>query len=136
MSAGGAGKPLLLVSAALIEDAAGRVLLTQRKPRAHLPLCWEFPGGKVEAGETPEAALMREMREEVGIEIADLKPWRFVSHDYATFHLLMPLFSCRIASGEPQALDVHAVAWFERDQLRALDWPPADEPLLEALLAQ
>ncbi|WP_049757636.1 (deoxy)nucleoside triphosphate pyrophosphohydrolase [Magnetococcus marinus] len=130
-----AEKPLLLVSAALIMQE-NRVLLTQRKRGGHLALHWEFPGGKLHPGESPEQALVREIEEEVGLQIEALTPWAFVSHDYGTFHLLMPLFRVGRFYGTPQALDVHAVAWFELPSLRQLTFPPADLPLLAQLFAE
>ena len=127
--------PLLLVSAGLLRDDRGRVLLSQRRPGGHHGLCWEFPGGKVEAGETPEAALIREFREEVGVTVGALTPWTFVSHDYEQVHLLMVLFHCRRHSGTPRPLEVEAVGWFTLEQMRCLEFPPADRPLLDLLLA-
>ncbi|MBF0447401.1 MAG: (deoxy)nucleoside triphosphate pyrophosphohydrolase [Magnetococcales bacterium] len=126
--------PLVLVVAALIEDDRGRVLLSRRKPGGPLGLCWEFPGGKVEIGESPEQALIREMKEEVGLTVSDLSPWQFVSHPYETFHLLMVLFRCGHFVGEVQPLDVHDVRWFHVSQLSTLSFPPADRPLLDKLL--
>ncbi|MBF0157408.1 MAG: (deoxy)nucleoside triphosphate pyrophosphohydrolase [Magnetococcales bacterium] len=134
----GSATPLLLVVAALLQDEQGRVLLTQRRPGSHLALTWEFPGGKVEPGETPEEALVRELAEELGIVVAteDLSPWGFASHPYERFHLLMPLFSCRHFSGEPQPLGVHDLKWFARKSLAGLDLPPADRPLVARLIEQ
>nr|CRH06794.1 putative nucleoside triphosphate pyrophosphohydrolase [Candidatus Magnetococcus massalia] len=132
-------KKLLLVSAALItrqSPAGPQVLLTQRKKGSHLEDHWEFPGGKLHAGESPEEALIREIEEEVGLVIEALTPWRFVSHDYDHFHLLMTLFEVGRFQGEPQALDVAAVAWFTAPALKKLTFPPADEPLLAALFEQ
>ena len=90
-------KPIVLVAAVALIDADGRVLLAERPPGKHLAGFWEFPGGKVQAGETPEAALIRELAEELGIDVAAscLAPFTFASHSYPEFHLLMPLFVCR-----------------------------------------
>ena len=126
--------PLVLVAAGLIQDDRGRVLLSRRGPEDSLALMWEFPGGKVEVGESPEEALIREMNEEVGLLVSDLTPWQFVSHSYEKFHLLMVLFRCGSYEGTAQALDVYDVGWFERDELTTLSFPPADLPLLEKLL--
>src|SRR3954449_11346126 len=97
-------KPILLVAAVALVDADGRVLLAERPAGKHLAGLWEFPGGKVEAGETPEAALIRELEEELGIstKTACLAPVSFASHSYENFHLLMPLYACRKWQGQPQ----------------------------------
>ncbi|MEG3640190.1 (deoxy)nucleoside triphosphate pyrophosphohydrolase [Magnetococcus sp. PR-3] len=128
-------KPLLLVSAALIMHQQ-QVLLTQRKRGGHLALHWEFPGGKLHPGESPEEALVREIDEEVGLKIQDLSPWAFVSHAYEDFHLLMPVFRVGAFTGTPQALDVEAVKWFDLPSLKELTFPPADQPLLAQLFAE
>ncbi|MEO5370063.1 MAG: (deoxy)nucleoside triphosphate pyrophosphohydrolase [Magnetococcus sp. DMHC-1] len=125
--------PLLLVSAALLRDADGRILLTRRRPGTHMGSCWEFPGGKLMPGESPEAALIREMHEEVGLHVTDLKPWAFVSHPYEKFHLLMPVFFCRRWSGVPQPLEVADLGWFSVAEMASLAFPPADWPLVEKL---
>lgn len=125
--------PLLLVAAGLIQDRQGRFLLSQRKAHGHMGSLWEFPGGKVQIGETPEAALVREMREELDIEVENLTPWTFVSHDYDTFHLLMVLFHCGIFRGTPCPLDVQNIGWFTAEEMQGLDFPPADQPLLKQL---
>ena len=127
--------PLLLVAAGLLRDPQERVLLSRRRPGGHHGLRWEFPGGKVEMGETPEAALIREFKEEVGLTVGKLSPWTFVSHDYRAMHLLMVLFHCGSYSGEPRALDVADVGWFTLEEMAKLDFPPADRPLLEQLRA-
>lgn len=126
----------VLVSAVALFDADGRVLLTQRpegKPMAGL---WEFPGGKVEAGESPEAALAREMREELGIEICErcAAPLTFVSHHYEAFHLLMMLYACRKWEGVPQPLEGQTLAWKYPREMTAMPMPPADVPLVAALI--
>jgi 8-oxo-dGTP diphosphatase len=128
---------LLLVAAALIRDPQGRVLLTQRKPKSHMALHWEFPGGKIETGESPEMALARELHEEIGILVdpVDMEPWTFVSHAYDHFHLLMPLFHCHRFRGHPHVRDTHNWGWFTLEQLEGLSFPPADAPLFEQLKA-
>ncbi|MCZ7674859.1 MAG: (deoxy)nucleoside triphosphate pyrophosphohydrolase [Roseovarius sp.] len=125
----------VLVSAVALIDVDGRVLLTQRpegKPMAGL---WEFPGGKVEPFETPEAALIRELHEELGIDTWEscLAPLTFASHDYGDFHLLMPLFACRKWHGTPQAREGQALKWVRPNQLRDYPMPPADIPLIPIL---
>ena len=126
----------ILVSAVALIDADGRVLLTQRpegKPMAGL---WEFPGGKIEPGETPEAALAREMLEELGIEICArcASPLTFVSHAYAQFHLLMMLYICRKWEGIPQPLEGQKLTWKFPHEMAAFPMPPADVPLVAALV--
>lgn len=128
-------KPLLLVAACALVDADGRVLLAQRpagKPMAGL---WEFPGGKVEPGETPEAALIRELDEELGIvtQAACLAPLTFASHAYEVFHLLMPLFVCRRFSGTAQGREGQQLKWVRPARLRDYPMPAADEPLIHHL---
>ena len=116
-------------------DAQGRVLLARRPEGRPLAGLWEFPGGKVEPAETPEAALKRELREELGIDIAeaDLAPLTFASHTYADFHLLMPLFQCRVWRGEAVAQEGQELAWVRPDELSGYAMPPADEPLKTSL---
>jgi len=126
---------ILLVSAVALIDRDGRVLLARRpegKPMAGL---WEFPGGKVETGETPEAALMRELREELGIDTwaSCLAPLSFASHAYATFHLLMPLFACRKWRGIVQGREGQELKWVFAHDLGAFPMPPADVPLVPIL---
>ena len=127
---------LLTVAACALVDADGRVLLAQRpagKPMAGL---WEFPGGKVEAGERPEQTLIRELKEELGILVneACLAPLTFASHSYPDFHLLMPLFVCRWWEGTPMALEGQELAWVRVNRLRDYPMPPADEPLVSHLM--
>jgi len=127
---------LLTVAACALVDADGRVLLAQRptgKPMAGL---WEFPGGKVEAGERPEQTLIRELKEELGILVneACLAPLTFASHAYPDFHLLMPLFVCRRWEGTPMALEGQQSAWVRVNRLRDYPMPPADEPLVSHLM--
>ena len=126
---------LVLVAACALVDPDGSVLIAQRpagKPMAGL---WEFPGGKVEAGERPEATLIREMREELGIVVneACLAPLTFASHAYPDFHLLMPLFVCRRWEGTVTALEGQQLAWVRPNKLRDYPMPPADEPLVSHL---
>ena len=127
--------PLLLVVAVALVDADGRVLLTQRPEGKSMAGLWEFPGGKVEAGESPEAALIRELEEELGVstKTACLAPVSFASHSYENFHLLMPLYVCRKWQGQPQAKEHSALKWVRPQALRDYPMPPADEPLIAAL---
>jgi 8-oxo-dGTP diphosphatase len=126
---------LLLVVAVALIDADGRVLLAQRPAHKQLGGLWEFPGGKLHEGETPEAALIRELKEELGIEVAPrcLAPLTFASHGYETFHLLMPLYACRNWEGEPEPLEGQKLAWVRKDKLRDYPMPPADLPLIPIL---
>ncbi|WP_371038053.1 MULTISPECIES: 8-oxo-dGTP diphosphatase MutT [unclassified Rhodosalinus] len=126
---------VVLVAAVALVDRDGRVLLTQRpegKPMAGL---WEFPGGKVEPGETPEAALIRELREEIAIDTEEscLAPLTFASHGYADFHLLMPLFACRKWEGVPVGQEGQRLSWARAAELRDYPMPPADVPLIPIL---
>jgi 8-oxo-dGTP diphosphatase len=126
---------LVLVAACALIDTDGRVLITQRpegKPMAGL---WEFPGGKVEAGETPEATLIRELNEELGIDTSAscLAPLTFASHAYENFHLLMPLYVCRRWKGIAQGREGQALKWVRATALRDYPMPPADLPLIPAL---
>jgi 8-oxo-dGTP diphosphatase len=127
-------KLLLVVACALI-DADRRVLIAQRPEGKQLAGLWEFPGGKVEPGETPEAALIRELAEELGVETqnACLAPISFASHSYENFHLLMPLYACRRWQGMPQAREHAALKWVRPQNLRDYPMPPADLPLIAAL---
>ncbi len=126
---------LLLVAACALLDADNRILLTQRPPGKSLAGLWEFPGGKVEAGETPEETLIRELREEIGIETkADcLAPLTFASHHYEDFHLLMPLYVCRRYEGIPRSMEGQALKWVRAGALRDYPMPPADLPLIPFL---
>jgi 8-oxo-dGTP diphosphatase len=125
----------LLVSAVALIDADGRVLLAQRPKGKSLAGLWEFPGGKVEAGETPEVALIRELKEELGIDTwrTCLAPLTFASHSYEDFHLLMPLFACRRWDGIATAQEGQTLAWVKPNQLRDYPMPPADLPLIPIL---
>lgn len=126
---------LLVVACALI-DADGRVLIAQRPEGKGMAGLWEFPGGKVEAGESPEATLIRELDEELGITVkqACLAPLSFASFAYDKFHLLMPLYVCRRWDGLVTAKEHAALRWVRPQQLRDFPMPPADEPLIPALL--
>ncbi len=127
---------LLLVVAAALLDSDGRVLVTQRPPGKALAGLWEFPGGKIEAGESPEQALIRELREELGITVSEacLAPLTFASHAYAEQHLLMPLYVCRRWDGFARACEGQPLRWLKPRDLRSLPMPPADEPLIPALI--
>ena len=126
---------LVLVAAVALVDADGRVLLSQRPEGKSMAGLWEFPGGKVEPGETPEVALIRELQEELGISTWDscLAPLSFASHNYDSFHLLMPLFVCRKWQGIPSPREGQTLAWALPKQLGDYAMPPADLPLLPAL---
>jgi len=130
-----AGKKILLVAACALIDSDGRILLAQRPEGKSLAGLWEFPGGKVEPGETPEECLVRELEEEIGIKtkVACLAPLTFASHSYDTFHLLMPLYVCRRYEGIPQSREGQALKWVKPMQLRDYPMPPADEPLIPML---
>lgn len=123
--------PLLFVTAIALVDNQGRVLLAQRPEGKDMSGLWEFPGGKVHDGETPEAALVREMKEEldVAIEADDLVPLTFASHAYEAFHLFMPLFLCRRWQGEIKPQEGQAVAWVLPKDFASYPMPAADEPL-------
>jgi len=125
----------LLVSAVALVDADNRVLLAQRPERKSMAGLWEFPGGKVEQGETPEAALIRELQEELGIDTwqSCLAPLTFASHAYTDFHLLMPLFICRKWQGTPRPLEGQVLKWVRPMALRKYPMPPADVPLIPVL---
>jgi 8-oxo-dGTP diphosphatase len=126
---------IVLVAAAALVDRDDRVLLARRpegKPMAGL---WEFPGGKVGPGETPESALIRELAEELGVDTEEscLAPIAFASHAYEDFHLLMPLFVCRVWRGTPRPREGQALAWVRPDAMRDYPMPPADVPLVAQL---
>ena len=125
----------LLVCAVALIDADGRVLLAKRPEGKTLAGLWEFPGGKVAEGERPEDALIRELKEELGINVEHscLAPLTFASHAYETFHLLMPLYVCRRWKGIPQALEGQELKWVRAKDLRSMPMPPADLPLIPHL---
>jgi 8-oxo-dGTP diphosphatase len=127
---------LLLVVAAALVDADGRVLIAQRPTGKRLEGLWEFPGGKIDGDERPEDALIRELREELGITIKApcLAPLTFASHTYDDFHLLMPLYVCRRWEGFVTPLDGQALKWVWPKDLRRYPMPPADEPLIPHLV--
>jgi 8-oxo-dGTP diphosphatase len=128
-------RPVLLVAACALIDVDGRVLLARRPEGKKMAGLWEFPGGKLNPGEIPEAALIRELREELGIDVAAncLAPFAFASHAYETFHLLMPLFLCRRWKGRPQALEGQTLAWVRPEKLADYPMPEADRPLVPLL---
>lgn len=128
-------KPILLVVACALVDTDRRVLIAQRPEGKHMAGMWEFPGGKLEPGETPEAALIRELREELDVETKEacLAPLSFASHTYEHMHLLMPLYVCRRWQGMPVAREHKALKWVRPQALRDYPMPPADEPLIAAL---
>jgi 8-oxo-dGTP diphosphatase len=127
--------PLVLVAAVALVDVDGRVLLARRPEGKSMAGLWEFPGGKVHPGETPEAALIRELKEELAVDTAEtcLAPFTFASHRYAEFHLLMPLYVCRRWRGTPQALEGQQLAWVRPTRLGHYPMPPADRPLVALL---
>ncbi|MBT3142181.1 8-oxo-dGTP diphosphatase MutT [Phaeobacter gallaeciensis] len=126
---------VVLVSAVALIDVEGRVLLAQRPEGKSMAGLWEFPGGKVEVGETPEQALIRELEEELGINTwaSCLAPLTFASHAYDDFHLLMPLFACRKWEGIPQSRENQALKWVRANELRNYPMPEADVPLVPIL---
>ncbi|WP_455373875.1 (deoxy)nucleoside triphosphate pyrophosphohydrolase [Limibacillus halophilus] len=130
-----AAKPLLLVTAAALIDVDGRVLLARRPEGKAMAGLWEFPGGKIHEGESPEAALIRELKEELGVDTRNscLAAIACASHDYPDFHLLMPLFACRTWAGEPTPHEGQELAWVRPARLADYPMPPADEPLVAIL---
>jgi 8-oxo-dGTP diphosphatase len=127
----------ILVAACALIDSDGRVLLAQRPPGKSMAGLWEFPGGKVEAGERPEQTLVRELNEELGITVNEdcLAPLTFASHVYPEFHLLMPLYVCRRWAGTIVAQEGQNLAWVRPNRLRDYEMPPADVPLIPHLIA-
>jgi len=126
---------ITLVAAVALIDQDGRVLLAERPAGKHLAGTWEFPGGKVQPGETPEGALIRELQEELGIDVdaACLAPFTFASHDYETFHLLMPLYLCRKWKGIVTPREGQRLKWVRPAQFADYPMPPADKPLVTML---
>lgn len=133
----GSGGPvrLVLVAACVLVDPDGRVLVAERPQGKRMAGLWEFPGGKVEPGESPEGAVIREMREELGVQIAEpcLAPFSFASHAYDDFHLLMPVFLCRRWEGTPTPREAQRLQWVAPARLGDLAMPPADKPLVAML---
>jgi 8-oxo-dGTP diphosphatase len=127
---------LLLVAACALVDADGRVLIARRPAGKDMAGLWEFPGGKVDPGERPELTLIRELKEELGIDVQEacLAPLTFASHSYEAFQLLMPLWICRKWDGEAKALEGQELAWVRPNRLRDYPMPPADEPLIPHLI--
>jgi len=127
---------IVLVAACALVDVDGRILLAQRPEGKSMAGLWEFPGGKVETGERPEETLIRELHEELGIEVneACLAPLTFASHAYEDFHLLMPLYICRRWGGVPQGRESQALKWVRANKLREYSMPAADEPLIPHLI--
>ena len=128
-------RKIILVSAVALIDPDGRILLAQRPEGKSMAGLWEFPGGKVEQGETPEVALIRELQEELGIDTWEscLAPLTFASHSYENFHLLMPLYACRKWNGIPESREGQTLAWVHAKQLKDYPMPPADIPLIPIL---
>ena len=129
------GLPLVLVAAVALIDIDSRVLLAKRPEGKAMAGLWEFPGGKLASGETPEAALIRELKEELGIDITQscLAPLFFASHAYEDFHLLMPLFACRVWQGTPAPLEGQVLKWVRPYDMGVYEMPPADAPLVALL---
>ncbi|MDE0049729.1 MAG: (deoxy)nucleoside triphosphate pyrophosphohydrolase [Rhodospirillales bacterium] len=134
-SAPAGATPIVLVAAVALVDADGRVLLARRPPGKTMAGLWEFPGGKIGQGETPEQALIRELREELGIDTEQscLAPLAFASHGYDDFHLLMPLYVCRVWSGMATPREGQELRWVRPARLRDFPMPPADAPLIPVL---
>ncbi len=128
-------KPIILVAAAALIDVDNRVLIAERPPGKSMAGLWEFPGGKVAPGETPEQALLRELREELAIEVCEtcLAPFTFASHTYESFHLLMPLYLCRNWEGEITPQEGQRIKWVRAVRLTDYPMPPADVPLVAML---
>lgn len=134
-STAGSGLPILLVAACALVDGDGRVLVASRPPGKPMAGMYEFPGGKLRPGETPERCLIRELHEELGVdtEASCLAPLSFVSHGYETFHLLMPLYVCRVWRGDPAPREGQSLRWVRPRALRELPLLPADRPLIPVL---
>lgn len=127
--------PILLVAAVALVDVDGRVLLAQRPEGKSMAGLWEFPGGKLDPGETPEACLIRELKEELGIDVTAscLGPFAFASHAYQDFHLLMPLYLCRVWEGIAEPREGQALKWLRPRDMDRVSMPPADIPLVAML---
>ncbi len=130
-----AEKPVVLVVAVALVDVDGRVLIAKRPPGKKMAGLWEFPGGKVDIGETPEQALIRELKEELGIDTRQscLAPLTFASHAYDDMHLLMPLYACRVWQGDPVPKEGQELAWVRPVRMKDYPMPPADVPLIAML---
>jgi 8-oxo-dGTP diphosphatase len=136
-ASGQEARPRKLVVAGLVVGADGRILITQRRADQALPLQWEFPGGKVEPGEAPVAALARELAEEIGARVVVGRIWDVLFHAYPAFDLVMLVYVCRIVDGdEPRAVEVADLVWVAREDLGAWDILPADRPLVDRLVAE
>ncbi len=129
------GLPIVFVSAVAMIDVDGRVLMAERPEGKSMAGLWEFPGGKVEEGETPEACLVRELHEELGVDITEscLAPFTFASHSYEKFHLFMPLYFCRVWKGEPHGKEGQRLKWVYPNKMMDLPMPGADIPLVSML---
>jgi 8-oxo-dGTP diphosphatase len=130
----GTPKRTVRVVAALVEDEAGRVLITQRRPQAFMPLKWEFPGGKVEAGESDQQALAREMLEELAVEVEVGEHFLGLTHSYPEFDIDFHVYTCRIVSGKLNRLGVHDYCWVQTSELSGFEFPPADLPTVTRLI--
>jgi 8-oxo-dGTP diphosphatase len=124
----------LVVAGLIVRD--GVILITQRRADQALPLQWEFPGGKVEPGEAPVAALARELREEIGVTVEVGRIWEVLFHPYEAFDLVMLVYACRIVDGEPRAVEVADLAWVNAPDLPRWDILPADRPLVDRLVSE
>lgn len=122
------------VVAALLQRDDGKVLITQRRPQAFMPLKWEFPGGKVENGETDQVALQRELKEELDIEVEVGEHFMGLLHQYPDFTIDFQVYQCRLVSGEPRRIAVHNYRWVSTNELDSFDFPPADQPTVQQLL--
>ncbi len=129
-------RPRKLVVAGLIIGGDRRILITQRRADQALPLQWEFPGGKVELGESPVAALARELREEIGVAVEVGRIWDVLFHAYPAFDLVMLVYACRIVDGEPRAVEVKDLVWVAPGDLPGWDILPADRPLVDRLVTE
>ena len=131
----GGDNPIILVVAVALVDVDGRVLIAQRPDKKQMGGLWEFPGGKVEIGELPEEALIRELDEELGIDVSEncLAPFTFASHGYLDFHLLMPLYVCRVWEGKVTPQEGQKLKWVRPLELKKYPMPPADVPLVAML---